>query len=148
MYNPQNNAVLNHRKFETSVSILVLDDPILAYEVEAQIRTMKCKSCGPDGLSPGILRLLPAQWILTIQDRKTPVNYRGINVVNCLAKLFDLVLNSRLNSWFVPYREQAGRQKGRGCIEHIVILRLLMDMARKKRLKLLVTFVDFACNGI
>lgn len=74
------------------------------------------------------------------------MNYRGINVVNCLAKLFDLVLSSRLNSWFVPYREQAGSQKGRGCIEHMVTLRLLMDMARKKRLKLFVTFVDFAIS--
>ena len=72
------------------------------------------------------------------------MNYRGINVVNCLAKLFDLVLSSRLNSWFVPYREQAGSQKGRGCIEHIVTLHLLMDMAKKRRLKLFVTFVDFA----
>ena len=70
------------------------------------------------------------------------MNYRGINVINCLAELFDLVLSSRLNSWFGPYREQAGSQKGRGCIEHIVSLRLLMDMATKKKLKLFVVFVD------
>ena len=73
------------------------------------------------------------------------MNYRGINVINCLAKLFDLVLNSRLNSWFVPYREQAGNQKGRSCVEHIVTLRLLTDMARKKRLKLFVTVVAYDC---
>lgn len=31
---------------------------------------------------------------------------------------------------------------GRGCIEHIVSLRLLMGMARKKKLILFVVFVD------
>ena len=47
-------------------------------------------------------------------------------------------------SWFTPYREQAGSQKGRGCLEHIVTLRLLTDFAKKKKCKLFVTFVDFA----
>ncbi len=32
----------------------------------------------------------------------------------------------------------------RGCIEHIVSLRLLCDMVNRKRLKLFVTFVDFS----
>ncbi len=32
---------------------------------------------------------------------------------------------------------------GRGCIEHIVTLRLLTDLARKKKRKLFVTFADF-----
>ncbi len=44
----------------------------------------------------------------------------------------------------MPYREQAGSQRGRGCIEHIVTLRLIIDFARKKKSKLFVTFVDFA----
>ena len=46
--------------------------------------------------------------------------------------------------WFKPYREQAGAQKGRGCIEHIVALRLLSDYAKKKKTKLFMTFVDFS----
>ena len=76
-------------------------------------------------------------------DRKEACNYRGINVINSLAKLFDLMLSSRLSSWFVPFREQAGSQKDRGRTEHIVTLRLVMDMAKRKILKLFVTFVDF-----
>ena len=76
-------------------------------------------------------------------DRKKACNYRGINVINSLAKLFDLILSTRLSSWFVPFREQAGSQKDRGCTEHIVTLRLVMDMAKRKKLKLFVTFVDF-----
>lgn len=40
---------------------------------------------------------------------------------------------------------RAGWQpRGRGCTEHLVTLRLLMDLARRKKLKLFVTFIDFS----
>ena len=55
-----------------------------------------------------------------------------------------MVLCSRLKLWFRPYREQAGAQEKRGCLEHIVSLRLLCDIARRKKLTLYVTFVDFS----
>ena len=46
----------------TVVTIPVLDDPINPAEVECQIKKMKIdKACGPDGLSPGVLTMLPAQ---------------------------------------------------------------------------------------
>ena len=77
-------------------------------------------------------------------NRKDPNNYRGTSVINSIAKLFDMVLCTRLELWFKPYREQAGAQKGRGCIEHIVTLSLLSDYAKKKKTKLFMTFVDFS----
>ncbi len=55
-----------------------------------------------------------------------------------------MVLCDRLNRWFKPYREQAGLQNKGGCLEHIVTLRLLTDMARRKKTKLFVTFEDFS----
>ena len=76
-------------------------------------------------------------------NRASPGNYRGINIINSIAKIYDMVLSARLGQWFKPCREQAGSQAGRGCVEHIVTLRLLMDVARRKKLKLFVTFVDF-----
>ena len=76
-------------------------------------------------------------------NRALPGNYRGINIINSIAKIYDMVLCARLSQWFQPCREQAGSQVGRGCVEHIVTLRLLMDVARRKKLKLFVTFVDF-----
>ena len=77
-------------------------------------------------------------------NRKDPNNYRGISVIDSIAKLFDMILCSRLELWFKPYREQAGAQRGRGCIEHIVSLRLLSDYATKKKKKLFITFIDFS----
>ena len=123
------------------------------------------KACGPDGVPPGVFGSLPAHWIVFITglfdlifrsasypvswtnakmftifkrgSRKEPKNYRGITIINSMAKLYDSILCARLNQWFKPFREQAGAQKGRGCIEHIVALRLLTDLAKKKNRKLL-----------
>ena len=64
--------------------------------------------------------------------------------MNSIANLHDMVLYSRLKRWFNPHREQAGSQEKRSRLEHITALRLLCDMARRKKLKLFITFVDFS----
>ena len=161
---------VNH---ENNINVPILDNQILPIEISEQINSMKAdKSCGLDGIPPGVYKLLTPAWIMLITtlfnsiltsasypsswtkaklfmlfkrgNRKDPNNYRGISVINSIAKLFDMVLCNRLELWFKPYREQAGAQKGRGCIEHIVTLRLLSDYAKKKKTKLFMTFVDFS----
>lgn len=64
--------------------------------------------------------------------------------MDCVGKLYDSILCNRLTLWFKPHREQAGAQQGRGCAEHIITLRLMMDYARCKRKKLFLLFVDFS----
>ena len=157
----------------TEVTIPILDEQISAVEVQEQITRMHPdKACGPDGLPPGVFSLLPVQWILAIVtlfnnvfvtgtcpsswiktkvftifkkgDKSNPHNYRGISILNSMAKLFDMVLCERLSHWFRPLREQAGAQRGRGCLEQIVTLRLLIDTAKRKRQKLFVMFIDFS----
>ena len=71
-------------------------------------------------------------------------NYRGISLMDSVAKVYDSILNPRLNLWFQPDREQAGAQKNRGCIEHLLTLRLLIDSARHKKRRLYIVFVDFS----
>ena len=173
MYNPPAVFVPNVDELQSDVYIPVLDDPILPQEVQDQVKRLKCsKACGPDGVPPGIFKLLPPAWILTITmlfnsiftsaiypsswvtaklftvfkrgSRTVVSNYRGISVINGFAKLYDMVLCARLNRWFSPYREQAGCQAGRGCLEFLVTLRLLCDVARRKKFKLFITFVDFS----
>ena len=151
----------------------VLDDPISEYEVREQIANLKIdKAAGTDGIPPGVIKILPPTWIMFITvllnklflssiypqswaiaklftifkkgDKNLPSNYRGITIINCLAKLFDMILCKRLQLWFQPYREQAGSQRGRGCLEHITTLRLITDFAAKRKIKLYIVFVDFA----
>ena len=118
----------------TDVSIPILDSPISQAEIYDQVRNVKPdKSCGSDGISPGIFSMLPAHlfltivtlfnriflggeyplaWsiakIFTIQKKgniQNPDNYRGISVTNSMAKLYDMILCSRLHQWFKPCRE-------------------------------------------
>ncbi len=77
-------------------------------------------------------------------SRKNVKNYRLITVMDSLAKLYDMVLVNRLSLCFTPFREQAGSQKGRGCVEHIVALRLITDLCKCKKFLLHVSFVDFS----
>ena len=173
IFNLPNTEYLYVNDLLTQVTIPVLNKSIRAAEVEAQIKRLKSnKASGLDGLPPVLFKRLPAGWIMFITtlfntlfmtgsyptswinakmftifkrgSKLVPSNYRPMNVINTLAKVYNMVLCARLGQWFAPHREQAGSQAGRGCTEHLVTLRLLMGLARRKKFKLFVTFVDFS----
>ena len=133
----------------------VLDDPFNPVEVDQVIQhQIKAnKGSGPDGVCPGLLKLLPVQWIIFLctlfnkifyscyperwyvarlhvlfkkGQRNLCSNYRGISIMDTMAKLYDYLLYNRLRQWYKPDREQAGAQEKRGCLEHIVTLRLII----------------------
>ncbi len=149
----------------------VLDDEISPAEVTDAINAMKSnKAAGVDGVPPGVLKLLSAQWIMFITFlfnvvffgsyplqwtiskvfnifkkglTSLPSNYRGISIMLALAKLYDAVLSARFKLWYRPRYEQAGAQKGRGCEEQILTRRMLIDVARKCKYPLYITFIDY-----
>ena len=172
LLNPRNETI-ECNFTDHQVRIPVLDDNIEVKEVDDVLKSQVKgdKGCGPDGNSPGAFKLLPEQWVVflcylfnivfvagyplvwasakLIMLFKKGVqtdcnNYRGISVINAVSKIYDYVLNNRLISWYKPCREQAGAQFERGCIEHIVTLRLLFNVFLRKKLKLFVVFVDFS----
>ena len=172
IFNPPNTVYPDLNDLHSQITIPVLDEPITTIEVDTQIKRLRSnKASGPDGIPPVLFKWLPASWILFIAtlfnsvfmsglypdswinakmfvifkrgSKLLPSNYRPINVINSVAKLYDMVLCARLTQWFAPHREQAGSQAGRGCTEHLLTLRLLMDVARRKNFKLFITFVDF-----
>ena len=106
---------------EDNVSIPLLDDPIDAGETTyAVYKQMKPgKQAGPDGNSPGTFHMLPLEWIVFLTTllnlvfcSNYPVawtkaklsmlfkkgnsmdtgNYRGISVIDSIAKLYDYIL--------------------------------------------------------
>ena len=149
----------------------LLDDPIQPIEVEDVIKKLKPdKAAGIDGISPGLFKHMPDEWLLILTylfncvftgeyplawaiarmfmifkkgGRLDPANYRGISLINAITKLYDMVLNNRFTKWYKPRSEQAGAQKGRGCEEQILALRLLIDIARRTKRTLYIGFVDF-----
>ena len=158
---------------ETHITIPVLDSAIESKEVDDVIckQLKENRGCGPDGSSPGVFKLLPAQWVVFLCYMFNIIfvagyplvwtsaklimlfkkglridcnNYRGISVINNIAKIYDYILNNRLMQWYKPCREQAGAQHERGCIEHIVTLRIIFSTFLQKKLKLYVVFVDFS----
>ena len=158
----------------TETTIPLLDDPFEPEEllkvVDNQVKPDK--GCGHDGNSPGTLKLLPIAWLsllllimnniflsgmypaswaiskLIMIFKKGAVmacgNYRGISIIVCAAKCYDYLLNNRLIQWYVPCREQAGAQERRGCIEHIVSLRLIIERCMRLRCPLYIAFIDFS----
>ena len=150
--------------------IPVLDDPFTLQELDTVTKMLK-KDKSYTGLCPGLFSSLPIIWLffLTIFNfvftrvcypifwchnklitlfksglKMDCGNYRGISIMNTLAKVYDLLIMKRLVLWMNIDKCQAGARKGRGCVEHIMSLRLLIDYAIYKKKKLFVLFVDFS----
>ena len=64
--------------------------------------------------------------------------------MDTLAKVYDKMILNRLTLWSSIDECQAGAQKGRGCIEQIMCLRLLVDLVKFKKRKLYILFIDFS----
>ena len=72
-------------------------------------------------------------------------NFRGITIMSIAAKLYNLLLLLRIQNPVdeVLRASQAGFRRGSGCIEHIHVLRRLLQGALDKNLPLVISFVDF-----
>lgn len=81
-------------------------------------------------------------------DPQDPNNYRPITILSCLGKLFTSVLNDRLTKYLedneILHENQAGFRKGFSCSDHIFTLYSLIEIIRKKKLKLFSAFIDFS----
>ena len=171
--NPEDGMQLNQDEYLSDVHIPVLNDPMYPIEMEDVIhKQLKPNTgCGPDGIAPGLFRSLPIQWLLNLTillncvffnaypvkwtyanlhmlfkkgDKANCDNYRGISMINSVAKIYDYILCNRLTQWFTPDREQAGAQKKWGCIEHLVTLRLIINYCFRKNLQLYIAYIDFS----
>ena len=151
--------------------IPVLDDPFTLPELDTAIKDLKTEK-GYTGVCPGLFVNLPLTWLIffltlfnvIFQNLSYPAqwtysklitlfksgnrmdcgNYRGISIMDTLAKVYDKLLLNRLTLWSYIDKCQAGAQKGRGCIEQMLTLRLLMDLAKFKKRKLYILFIDFS----
>lgn len=97
----------------------------------------------------------PAAWgsvIMTMLYKKgnkaDPGNYRGIALINTLAKLFTSILKSRLESWAIKLKNipdcQAGFMKGKNCSDNIyVLMSAINQQLRLKNRKVYPFFIDF-----
>ena len=172
LLDPEGVPDIEHVDIEDNVPYIpVLDDPFSIEELNGAVKfTNKNKSYS--GICPGIVGMLPPSWFLFILtlfnvifirvsypavwcysklvcifksgERLLCGNYRGISIMDTLAKIFDKMILNRLLLWCNINKCQAGAQEKRSCLEQILTLRLLCDYAVFKKVKLYVLFVDFS----
>ena len=74
-------------------------------------------------------------------------NYRGITLLSCLGKLFTSILNHRLTEFCekkqILNETQTGFRKGYSTLDHIFVMKNLVDMFKLKKKKLFCCFVDY-----
>ena len=76
-------------------------------------------------------------------SRLLPKNYRGISLVQLLAKLFDIIMLRRFKRWFIPADEQTAYCPKRGSADHVFFLRCMLQYAKRTKQKLFLIAIDF-----
>ena len=158
-------------------NISSLNVPITDKEIAFAVKGLKNnKSAGPDGiknemLKYGLTYLLPclnklfnmllskgcypSDWkvgilkpIFKSGDPDDPSNYRGISLTSCVAKLFNSILNNRLQSYLdehgIIHNVQIGFQPKARTSDHMFVLRTIIEKFISCRSKLFTCFVDFS----
>ena len=82
-------------------------------------------------------------------DRSDPRNFRGISLINAIAKLFTSILANRITEWAdfnnLMLEGQNGFRRGRGCVDNLYILTSCVgERLRLGGGRLLAFFVDFS----
>jgi hypothetical protein len=76
-----------------------------------------------------------------------PSNYRGLTITSCLGKLFNMILNNRLENVLKTHeiirREQIGFCKKTRTSDHMFVLKTLIQKYTSANMKLYACFVDF-----
>ena len=125
--------------------------------------TNEMLKAGQEALKPCLLKLFnnillsgqyPSSWKVSYikplfkgGDANDPNNYRGISVMPCMAKLFNSILNNRLQKFidngFIS-DAQIGFQPQSRTSDHMFVVRTLLDKYFSKGSKLYACFIDFA----
>ena len=76
-----------------------------------------------------------------------PLNYRGISLLPCIAKLYSSILNNRLTQYCdyleIIVDEQNGFRKDRSCVDHIFVLTSIVRNIINNNLSTYCAFIDF-----
>ena len=154
---------------------IMLDSSITADELSKAINALKNnKACGMDGIINEFMKnstslvkdtmlklfntildsgIFPSQWaigeivpVFKKGDINDPNCYRGITLISCLAKLFTMIINKRLNLWAevnaVLTEVQFGFRKDKSTTDCLFILHGLIEHSLGKSETLYCSFVD------
>ena len=83
---------------------------------------------------------LPKQAVLIICN-----DWRGVTLLSLTSKIFSRILLNRFSATLedMSRNKQAGFRKGKSCIDHIFLLRKILEQAAEWNSHLYVLFIDF-----
>ncbi len=99
--------------------------------------------------------VFPSEWSIGVivplyKNKGDPTdtnNYRGITLLSCMGKLFTSVLNDRLNQYSeancLLNETQAGFRQEYSTLDHMLLLKCIVDLFKWKKRKLFCLFVDY-----
>ena len=99
--------------------------------------------------------VIPTNWclgtIMPLYKNKgsvnDPDNYRGINLLSCLSKLFTSALNNRITIFLERFdsigEEQTGFRAGYSTMDHVFVLNSIIDIYLQKRKRVYCAFIDY-----
>ena len=93
----------------------------------------------PIKLAMSILHAIPKTGNLML-----PINYRGIQMQPLFALLYDRIITDRLINWAKISHEQTAFQKGKGTLNHIFTMRVLIALCKRYKKTLYVGFFDLS----
>ena len=93
----------------------------------------------PSKLAISMLSVIPKFGNLSL-----PTNYRGIQMQPLIANLYDRVLANRLMQWVKINDEQTAFQKGKGTIDQIFLLRIIIALTKYHKVSLYIGFFDLS----
>ena len=99
--------------------------------------------------------IMPTEWLVGMivplyknkGNKEDTNNYRGITLLSCMGKLFTSILNDRLNEYSnnisIINETQAGFRQGYSTLDHIFLLKNIIDLFTWKKRKLYCLFTDY-----
>jgi hypothetical protein len=99
--------------------------------------------------------IVPEDWLVGLilpiykgkGDKNNCDNYRGITLLSCLGKLFTSILNNRLTDFIesnnLLSENQAGFRSSHSTLDHIFVLKTLIDIFKSRKQKLYCAFIDY-----
>ena len=97
----------------------------------------------PDMWQKAIISPIPKS---TMKDISVPLNYRGISLLSCVAKVFTSIINNRITAYCnclgLIADEQNGFRKGRSCQDHLFTLTNIIRMRKQQKKPTFAAFID------
>ena len=120
--------------------MLKADEEVVPRILQPILQDIWDKETAPESWKKGVIVKLPKKG-----DLGDCNNWRGITLLSLTSKIYCRIILQRIATTVdkILRQEQAGFRKGRSCIDHIFVLRQILEQSQEWNSPLYAVFVDF-----